>query len=104
MSALQRAATIGEYQGDSGIIYDAEELRYAYDVISTEEINYSMFYQIIRVLSTTVAFGFVVLLLVSVIAQGPIHWAVSAIGLLGSIGLAGAVWFSKPYFQKHTVR
>lgn len=59
----------------------------------------SAFYRVARTLSAVIALGFLVLLASSLITGGPIHWAAAAMGSLGAIGVAGAIWLSEPYLR-----
>jgi hypothetical protein len=103
MSALPTRTVALEYQGDSGFVYP-EETRYTFDVVTSEVPTHSVFYKTLRVLSATIAIGFIGLLAWGFIAGGPVHWAVSVVGCLGSIGLAGAIWLSKPYLHRHSIK
>lgn len=100
MSAMPRAATLELYQGTEGFVY--EEERYTITIPGEESAEHSMFYELVRGLSTVVASGFAVLLILSLITGGPVHWALSVVGLLGSVGFAGAVWLSKPYLRRQS--
>jgi hypothetical protein len=55
----------------------------------------SIFYKAIRALSTLIALGFIVLLVLSLATGGPIHWSIAIVGCLGGVGLSGAIWLSK---------
>lgn len=100
MSAVQAIVPSSGYKGESGYIY-AEGLQYAIVLTDSDESKRSIFYEIIRILSLLTALSFVVLLALSLFTGGPIHWSVAVVGCLGSIGLAGAVWLSKPILERY---
>jgi len=102
MSAKERVATLRLYQDTEGFVYDEE--RYSISVTREESTEHSMFYEAVRLLSSVVAFGFAALLGLSLVTGGPVHWAISVVGCIGSIGFAGAVWLSKPYLRKRGIQ
>jgi|WetSurMetagenome_2_1015567.scaffolds.fasta_scaffold562313_2 hypothetical protein len=68
-------------------------------VVNIKKYGTSSFYQIVKILSSLVTVGFLSLLVLSISSSVTIHWSIGLIGLLGSIGLTGAIWFSKKLFS-----
>lgn len=121
MSAVRCAMTVKSYQGDEPFFFNQDEalaerygkrtpaekagIEYIIDVtsedtnINTQVTSSSLFYQSIRAITTILAIGFLVLLCLSLFSVVSLHWSIAAVGSLGSVGLAGAVWFSKPLFS-----
>ena len=102
MSAEKRVAALRLYQGSEGYIYKEE--RYSINMPREESATHATFYEVIRSLSIMVVLGFVALLILNLVTGGPVHWAISVVGCLGSIGLAGAVLLSKPYLHRRGIQ
>lgn len=101
MSGAYSMTLVNKSRGVTGFTYGEVE-RYMGRVGEVKEGS-NVFYGVIRLLSGMVVIAFVALLISSIITSGPIHWAIAAVGCLGSIGFAGAVWLSKSYVARNNV-
>ena len=101
MSAIQQSVGWQRYHGPKGLFYDSQTFTAN---IATETGRLTVFYVLIRALCTAIAVGFIGLLVVSLAVGEPVHWAIAAVGSVGSIGLAGAVWLSKSHIAGGLVR
>lgn len=71
--------------------YCSEKVEYT---ISTESHKTSSFYELIKCLSAFATLGFLLMFAFSLAKMIDIHWAIGLVGLLGGIGLTGAIWLS----------
>lgn len=60
-------------------------------------------YRWASVLSTALVIWWVIWFVLSFVTD-VMHWAIAAIALLGSIGVCGAIWLSKPWFERKEKR
>ena len=102
MSAMPIAHVASAYRGDSGFVYLGVN-QYTSSMVQ-RSVKHSMFYQVFRILTAIITIGFGASLFLSIYAGGPIHWTLSVVGLLGSIGFTGAVWLSEPYLRKNSAK
>lgn len=66
-----------------------------------KSIKTPAFYNVLRALSVIAVFGFLAMFILNIVANFPVHWTISAIGFTGSVGLAGAIWLSKSYWERN---
>jgi len=79
---------------EEGIRYSDEDRQYRLEI---KKETSSSFYLIAKLLSSLIAVGFLLLFILSITSIITINWSIGLVGLLGSIGLSGAIWLTKKH-------